>query len=127
MMSPDLSDDRRTALSTAVELHSRYYETGEDDTSVVIRTASTIFGWLTGSAEHDPVIIGLTKRIASLEEHMAQVDDVIVAINEATNALAARIDRVIEGTDAATAEKLRPIVTALEGMAQDKDNLVPLV
>jgi uncharacterized coiled-coil protein SlyX len=123
-LASEPGDAREVALSAALELHQRR---PEGDTAAVIRTASTIFGWLTGSAEHDPVIIGLTKRIASLEEHMAQVDDVIVAINEATNALAARIDRVIEGTDAATAEKLRPIVTALEGMAQDKDNLVPLV
>ncbi len=123
-LASEPGDAREVALSAALELHQRR---PEGDTAAVIRTASTIFGWLTGSAEHDPVIIGLTKRIASLEEHMAQVDDVIIAINEATNALAARIDRVIEGTDAATAEKLRPIVTALEGMAQDKDNLVPLV
>ena len=124
MMSPDPSDDRTTALNAALELHQ---QRPADDAAAVIRTASTIFGWLTGSAEYDPVIIGLTERITALEEHMAQVDDVIVAINDATNALAARIERVIEGTDATTAAKLRPIVTSLEGMALDKDNPVPPV
>jgi len=125
--------DRRVALDAAVALHSQQFailaHRGELDgaDAGVLATASTIFGWLTRPTDYDPVIVGLTERIASLEEHMAQVDDVIVAINEATNALAARIERVIETTDADTAAKLRPIVTNLEGMAQDRDNPVPPV
>jgi len=121
------------ALDAAVALHSQQYaiqvHRGELDgaDACVLATASTIFGWLTRPAEHDPVLLALAARITSLEEHMAQVDDVIVAINEATNALAARIERVIETTDADTAAKLRPIVTNLEEMAQDRDNPVPPV
>ena len=122
MMSPDPSDDRTAALNAALELHERR---PGDDTAAVIRTASTIFGWLTGSAEYDPVIIGLTERIASLEEHMSQVDDIILVINDETNALAARIEQVIANTDAETAAKLRPIATALGSMAQDKNDPVP--
>ncbi len=125
--------DRRVALDAAVALHHQQYAIqvhhGDLDSADadVLATASTIFGWLTRPAEHDPVLLALAARIASLEEHMAQVDDVIVAINEATNALAARIERVIETTDADTAAKLRPIVTNLEEMAQDRDNPVPPV
>jgi len=122
MMSPDPSDDRTAALNAALELHERR---PGDDTAAVIRTASTIFGWLTGSAEYDPVIIGLTERIASLEEHMSQVDDIILVINDRTNALAERVRLVIENTDAETAAKLRPIAAALDGIAADKDNPVP--
>ncbi len=123
--------DRRVALDAAVALHSQQYSIqvhrGELDgaDAGVLATASTIFGWLTRPTEHDPVLLALAARIASLEEHMAQVDDIIAEINNATNALAARIERVIVSTDEATAAKLRPIVTSLEGMAQDKNNPVP--
>ena len=50
MMSPDPGDAREVALSVALELHHQHYSGDEDDTAAVIRTASMIFGWLTGSA-----------------------------------------------------------------------------
>ncbi len=122
---------RRVALDAAVALHRQQIQvnhgdrTRADDDADLLATASAIFGWLTRPAEYDPVLLALAARIASLEEHMAQVDDIIAEINNATNALAARIERVIVSTDEATAAKLRPIVTSLEGMAQDKNNPVP--
>jgi len=122
MMSPDPSDDRTTALNAALELHQ---QRPADDAAAVIRTASTIFGWLTGSAEYDPVIIGLTERIASLEARMSQVDDIIIVINDRTNALAERVRLVIENTDAETAAKLLPIAAALDGIAADKNDPAP--
>ena len=120
--APEPGDAREVALNAALELHQHR---PADDAAAVIRTASTIFGWLTGSAEYDPVIIGLTERIASLEARMSQVDDIIIVINEETNALAARIEQVIVNTDAETAAKLRPIATSLSSMAQDKNDPVP--
>lgn len=123
--------DRRVALDAAVALHLQQYaievhhgdlESADAD---VLATASTIFGWLTRPAEHDPVLIALAARIASLEEHMSQVDDVIVLMRDATDAVAARIERVIESTDANTAAKLRPIVANLEEMGKDPENPVP--
>lgn len=121
-LTSEPGDAREVALSAALELHQ---QRSDGDAAAVIRTASTIFGWLTGSAEYDPVIIGLTERIASLEARMSQVDDIILVINEETNALAARIEQVIANTDAETAAKLRPIATALGSMAQDKNDPVP--
>lgn len=123
--------DRLEALAAAVALHRQQIQvnhgdrTRADDDADLLATASAIFGWLTRPTEHDPVIVGLTERIASLEEHMAQVDDIILVINDRTNALAERVRRVIEDTDAETAEKLRPIATALDGIAVDKNDPAP--
>jgi len=123
--------DRRVALDAAVALRHQQYAVqvhrGEHDSADadVLATASTIFGWLTRPTEHDPVLLALAARIASLEEHMAQVDDIILVINDRTNALAERVRRVIENTDAETAAKLRPIAAALDGIAADKNDPAP--
>ena len=121
-LASEPGDAREVALNAALELHQHR---PADDAAAVIRTASTIFGWLTGSAEYDPVIIGLTERIASLEARMSQVDDIIIVINDRTNALAERVRLVIENTDAETAAKLRPIAAALDGIAADKNDPAP--
>ena len=123
--------DRRVALDAAVALHHQQYaiqiHRGDPDgaDACVLATASTIFGWLTRPTEHDPVLLALAARITSLEEHMAQVDDIILVINDRTNALAERVRLVIENTDAETAAKLRPIATALDGIAADKNDPAP--
>ena len=123
--------DRRVALDAAVALHHQQYAIqvhhGDLDgaDAGVLATASTIFGWLTRPAEYDPVLLALAARITSLEEHMAQVDDIILVINDRTNALAERVRRVIENTDAETAAKLRPIAAALDGIAVDKNDPAP--
>jgi hypothetical protein len=123
--------DRRVALDAAVALHSQQYaiqvHRGELDgaDADVLATASTIFGWLTRPAEHDPVLIALTTRIASLEDRMSKTDEMIAQINTKTNALAERVRVAMEGADADTAAKLAPIATALDGIAADPNNPVP--
>lgn len=127
MMSSDTGDAREVALNAALELHSQHYE---DDPAAVIRTASTIFGWLTGSAEYDPVIIGLTERIASLEARMSLSETALEDLNDATNEVAAELVEIrgeIAATDTALAGRIGSAANRLRGLAADPNNPVPPV
>lgn len=126
--------DRRVALDAAVALHHQQYAVqvhhGDLDSADadVLATASTIFGWLTGSAEHDPVIIGLTERIASLEDRMAKTETALEDLNDATNEVAAELDQLrgeISATDTALADRIGSAATRLRGLAADPANPVP--
>jgi len=123
--------DRRVALDAAVALHHQQYAIqihhGDLDSADadVLATASRIFGWLTRPAEHDPVLLALAARITSLEDAMRQTKEMIDQINTATNELAQRVERAMEGADAETAALLAPIVPALRGIAADPENPVP--
>jgi len=118
------------ALSAALELHRQHYSGDEDDTAAVILTASTIFGWLTGSAEYDPVIIGLTERIASLEVRMSLSETALEDLDVATNEIAAELDELrgeIAATDTALAGRIGSAANRLRGLAADPENPVPPV
>lgn len=70
----------------------------------------------------------MLNRLDRLEHGMSQVDDVLAALNAATNDVAEDLERLreeIAGTDAATAEKFVPLVDRLRALAVDPENPVP--
>ena len=125
-LASEPGDAREVALNAALELHQQRPE----DDAAVIRTASTIFGWLTGSAEYDPVIIGLTERIASLEVRMSLSETALEDLDVATNEIAAELDELrgeIAATDTALAGRIGSAANRLRGLAADPENPVPPV
>lgn len=60
-----------------------------------------------------------------LEVVMSDVSDAITEINTETDALAARVDAIVETVDDETAAQLRPIADRLRGIAADPSNPVP--
>jgi hypothetical protein len=68
------------------------------------------------------------RRIQTLEYHMARLDDALAELNDATNAVAARLEDVlgdIEQADSAAADKVRVEVERLRSLAADPQNPVP--
>ncbi len=126
--------DRRVALDAAVALHHQQYAIqihhGDLDSADagVLATASTIFGWLTRSADYDPVLIALAARIASLEDRMSLSETALEDLNDATNEVAAELDQLrgeISATDTALADRIGSAATRLRGLAADPANPVP--
>lgn len=67
-------------------------------------------------------------RLDRLEHEMSQVDDVLAALNAATNEVAEDLERLREevaNMDATTAEKFVPLVDRLRALAVDPENPVP--
>lgn len=67
-------------------------------------------------------------RLDRLEVAMSQVDDVLAALDEATNAVAEDLERLraeVAGMDADTAAKFVPLVDRLRSLAADPENPVP--
>ena len=129
-LASESGDAREVALSAALELHRQHYSGDEDDAATVIRTASTIFGWLTGSAEYDPVIIGLTERITAMEARMSLSETALEDLNDATNEVAAELAEIrgeIAATDTALAGRIGSAANRLRGLAADPENPVPPV
>jgi hypothetical protein len=72
-------------------------------------------------------LLARSPRFRALEFRMSDVSDAIAEINTETDALAARVDAIVESTDDATAAQLRPIASRLRGIAADPANPVPPV
>jgi len=128
--------DRHVALDAAVALHRQQFaiqiDRGDLDGAGddVIGTAALIFGWLTRPADHDPVLIALATRIASLEDRMAKTETALADLNDATNEVATRLDALsarIESTDSETAAQISAAADRLRGLAADPNNPVPPV
>lgn len=69
----------------------------------------------------------LDKILERLDLTMGKIDDLKAAFNEATSAIAARIERILEGQDAAVVAALQPELDRLRAMGSDPDNPVPPV
>jgi Asp-tRNA(Asn)/Glu-tRNA(Gln) amidotransferase C subunit len=70
----------------------------------------------------------ILNRLDRLERYVSQVDDVLTALNSATNDVAEDLERLrgeVAGLDAATAEKFAPLVERLRELAVDPENPVP--
>lgn len=65
--------------------------------------------------------------IKQQEKLMGAVDDLKAAFNEATNAIAARIDRILQGQDEALRAALQPELDRLLAMGSDPVEPVPPV
>jgi len=65
--------------------------------------------------------------IQGQEKLMGAVDDLKAAFNEATNAIAARIDRILQGQDEALRAALQPELDRLLAMGSDPVEPVPPV
>lgn len=83
---------------------------------------SLLARWLADGLDH---LLPLTRFFRSLEAYMSDVSDAIAEINTETDALAARVDAIVENTDDETAAQLRPIAERLRGIAADPANPVP--
>lgn len=69
-----------------------------------------------------------TQTMINMEARMAQVDAALVELDEATNEVAADLERLagqIEASDAATAGEIRTRATRLRALAADPENPVP--
>jgi len=122
---PELDHARQAALNAAVELHG---QSGDLATDEVIATAAGLHGWLTGSAAHDPYVLALEERIASLEDFMIETRKALAELNGATNAVATRLESLasrLEADDSEAAALIRAEVTRLHDFAADPDNPVP--
>ena len=74
------------------------------------------------------MILRNTKMIIQGQEKlMGAVDDLKAAFNEATNAIAARIDRILQGQDEALRAALQPELDRLLAMGSDPVEPVPPV
>ena len=73
----------------------------------------------------------ISKRLDLLTERqdrfMGKIDDLRDAMNEATTAIAARIERILQGQDDAVSAEFQPVLDNLRAMGQDPDNPVPPV
>jgi hypothetical protein len=75
-------------------------------------------------------VLSIGDRLTTLERHMAKIDDLITQINDATNAIAAKITRIqqaIEAGDGSAAARLQPLADQLTALGQDPSNPVPPV
>lgn len=61
------------------------------------------------------------------ELSMSKIDDLKAAFDEATSAIAARIERIIAGQDAAVVAALQPELDRLRALGADPANPVPPV
>lgn len=70
----------------------------------------------------------ILNRLDRLELDVSQVDEVLTALNEATNDIAEDLDRLrdeVANSDATTAAKFEPLVGRLRALAVDPENPVP--
>jgi len=85
--------------------------------------ARDLFAWL------DKYRIPNTlRRIDRLERRMSRVDDVLVELDAATNAVARELEQLrdeVSKLDAGTADKITPLVERLRSLAVDPTDPVP--
>jgi uncharacterized coiled-coil protein SlyX len=73
-------------------------------------------------------VFGIDARLTNLEARVAKIDTVIAQINDATNAVAAKLKRIqeqLEAGDMSAIAQLQPIADHLTAMGADPDNPVP--
>lgn len=73
-------------------------------------------------------ILGIDTRLTNLETNMARIDAIIAQMNDATNAIAAKITRIqeqLEAGDTTAAAQLQPIADQLTALGADPSNPVP--
>lgn len=77
---------------------------------------------------NDEKIMRMLNRITERQdETMSKVDDLRSAFDEATSAIAARIERILQGQDDAIVAQFTPVLENLRSMGQDPENPVPSV
>jgi hypothetical protein len=70
----------------------------------------------------------LFERVRRLEHRMSAVDDIITALNTATDEIASDLAALrdeISGGDTATAAKFAPLLDRLTALGQDPENPIP--